>query len=144
MKKKGRKCRDIRTKNRSGESAKDSQTKSILLERVPWHFFRRPKGPRSRERAYRLRNTIYFSFYLRSKRTRRTTTASLASPATPTATNNSRYNFSPLARIIQTFFILSFSGWVDPRRSLRRIYHPRLRCRRRLFPSTSASVVGRY
>lgn len=61
-------------------------------------------------------------------------------PETPTATNNSRYNFSPFARIIQTFFILSFSGRVDPRRSLRRIYHPRPR--RRLFPSTLASLSG--
>lgn len=65
----------------------------------------------------------------------------MAMPATPTATNNSRYNFSPFARIIQTFFILSFSGRVDPRRSLRRIYHPRPR-RRRLFPSTLASLSG--
>lgn len=37
----------------------------------------------------------------------------MAMPAMPTATNNSRYNFSPFARIIQTFFILSFSGRVE-------------------------------
>jgi len=91
-----------------------------------------PSEARSRERARRPVIQSIFRSHLRSK-----TTEMLA---TPTATNNSRYNFSPFARIIQTFFILSFNGRVDPHRSLRRIYHPR--SRRRLFLSTLASLSG--
>lgn len=92
-----------------------------------------PSEARSRERARHPIIQSIFRSHLRSKTT-------MAMPATPTATNNSRYNFSPFAGIIQTFFILSFSGRVDPRRSLCRIYHPRPR--RRLFPSTLASLSG--
>lgn len=107
---------------------------SIFLKQNPGAFSTIPKPAREEGLVVPVIQSIFRS-HLRSRTT-------MAMPATPTATNNSRYNFSPFARIIQTFFILSFSGRVDPRRSFRRIYHPRPRRRRRLFPSTLASLSG--